>query len=518
MIHLDSVTYRYPDAIANTLGRVDIQTIDGELLLVCGISGSGKSTLLKTMNGLVPSFYGGAFGGSVRINGVDMTGAPARDFTEHVGFVNQFPEDQVVIDRVEDDICFTLENLGVEQATMRKRLEEVMDAVGVSHLRDRRISTLSSGERQRVAIAGALAAFPSHLVLDEPTSQLDPQSAEEVISAALALRDELGITLILSEQRLDRVLQYADRLCYLEANVDIKQGEPAVVIGETSFGPPIVQLGRALGWSPLPLSIREARSRFGSLNLSEPPARVEQTPGDLLLSVHGLSVRFREVQAVDSVDLELRRGEVVALMGRNGSGKSTLLKAAAGLIKTTGELKKTGTVALLPQNPEQTLFRKTVFDEIRDTLASRGRDASDAAVGAEADDFGVAHLLGRYPRDLSGGEKTRVALAAIAAGDPDIILLDEPTRGVDQPTKTAIAEFLESWRSEGRAVLMATHDVELAAEVCSRAMIMAEGEIIVDGPPTQVLGNSMTFSTQMNKISRSPLILTLQDALASICV
>ncbi|HVF12279.1 MAG TPA: ATP-binding cassette domain-containing protein [Actinomycetota bacterium] len=518
MIELRSVAYRYPGAGTSALDNLDLATVEGELLLVCGRSGNGKSTLLKTMNGLVPRFYGGTFSGSVRVNGVDMQGASARDFTDRVGFVNQFPEDQVVIDRVEDDICFTLENLGVERLAMRKRLEEVLDAVGVAHLRARRIRTLSSGERQRVAIAGALVAFPSHLVLDEPTSQLDPQSAEEVISAALNLRDELGITLIVSEHRLDRILQYADRLCYLEAGHLLQPGDPAIVLHDTDIGPPVVQLGRTLGWMPLPLSIRETRARFGSLNLVPTAPRQSPSPGDIVVSAHSLTAGFGDIRALRGVDLGLHRGEVVALMGRNGSGKSTLLRAMAGLSKTTGEVQRFGSVALLPQNPEQMLFRRTVSDEIRHTLIGRGRDASQRSVQEVAERFGITDLLNRYPRDLSGGEKTKVSLAAIAAGDPDIILLDEPTRGVDQPTKAALAQLLDLWRAEGRTVLMATHDVELAAEVSTRVLIMAEGEIIVDGDPSEVLGNSLTFATQMNKVSGDPHILTLQDAVGSICV
>lgn len=516
MIRLERVSYWYPETDLPALSEVDLAVDAGEMLLVAGESGGGKSTLLRAMNGLVPHFHGGRFTGRARVDGADTLDGHPRDLADRVGFVGQDPEDHAVVDRVEDDIAFTLENLGVEAPAMRKRVEEVLDALGIASLRSRRLDTLSGGERQRAAIAGALVAMPSHLVLDEVTSQLDPQSAEEVIGAILRLRDELGIAVILAEHRLERVLQYGDRLALMTSG-KIEAGDPASVLGSHDLGPPTVRLGRALGWDPLPLTLREARRRVQGLDVAPPPRPVPAAPGDALVRIGGLAVSLGGAAVLRGIDLEVASGEAIALMGRNGSGKTTLLRAIAGLLRSRrGRVEVAGRVALVPQNPGNMLFRATVADEIRATLRGRGAPAHEEAAAAEAERFSVGRLLHRYPRELSGGERTKVAIAAAAAGGPSLILLDEPTRGMDEPGKRHLCALIEAWKTEGRAVVLATHDVELAARIATRVVLLAEGEVVLDGPPRQALAASLTFSTQMNKVFGDPLILTVDDALCAL--
>lgn len=514
MIAVERLSYSYPESERPAVEGVQVEVESAELLLVAGDSGGGKSTLLKALNGLVPHFYGGRFEGRVIVDGTDTLGARPRDLADKIGFVGQDPEDHAVAGRVEDDIAFTLENLGLGAKTMRKRVEEVLDALGIAHLRARRLDTLSGGERQRAAVASVLAAMPSHLVLDEPTSQLDPQSAEEVISSMLRLRDEIGITIVLSEHRLERVLEYAQRLAIMEEGGAIV-GEPQALLSGRTIGPPVVKLGRALGWSPLPLSLREARRRAREVSLRPLPQKDSpHTPGHTSAAGNGLEVWLDGKRALHHVDFELREGEVVALMGRNGSGKTTLLRAMAGLAATKrGTVAAPERVALVPQNPEAMLFRSTVEEEIRVTLRGRVGRADDSTLHKEAEFFGVSHLLGRYPRELSGGEKTRVAVAAACAGDPGLVLLDEPTRGLDEPGKERLLELMGLWSAAGKAVVVATHDVELAARAASRVVLLSEGEVIVDSDPHSVLASSLTFSTQMNKIFGDARILTLEDAL-----
>lgn len=514
MILLDGVSFSYPEGDRPAVDAAHVAVEPGELVLVAGESGGGKSTFLRTMNGLVPHFHGGRFSGRVLVDGLDTLQCRPRDLAARIGYVGQDPEAHAVADRVDDDLAFTLENLGVPAATMRKRLEEVLDALGIAPLRSRRLETLSGGERQRCAIASVLAAMPGHLVLDEPTSQLDPQSAEEVIGSILRLRDDVGIAVVLAEHRLERVLSHADRLCVLSAG-RVDCGVPAHVLARHDLGPPVVRLGRALGWEPLPLGLREAARRARGLGpVRALPAPAGPAPGNVVARAAGLEVALAGRRVLGPVAQEIRQGEVVALMGRNGSGKTTLLRALAALLRPArGTVSVPGSLAYLPQNPGAVLFRRSVADEVRATLRGRGRAGGREAVAAEAERFGVAGLLDLDPQELSGGQRTRAALAAVAAGDPDLILLDEPTRGIDEPGKRHLASLLAGWSRRGKAVVLATHDVELAARVATRVVLMAEGEIVLDGPPREALAASLTFSTQMNKVFGDPGILTVEDAL-----
>lgn len=515
MIVLERVTYSYPDAGRQALAGVDLAVTGGEFLLVTGNSGSGKSTLLRTMNGLVPHFHGGKFSGRVEVDGLLTPDIRPRDLADRIAFVGQDPEDHAVAARVEDDIAFTLENLGFDSSTMRKRIEEVLDALGLARLRSRKLDSLSGGERQRAAIASAMVAMPQHLLLDEPTSQLDPQSAEEVIGSLLRLRDEIGVAIVLVEHRLERVLQYADRLCLMNEGIDV--GTPADVLSRHEIGPPIVKLGRALGWQPLALTIRDARGRVEKETVSVPVPAQESAPGEPVAAAAALEVALAGTPVIRFLDLVMHRGEVLALMGRNGSGKTTLLRALAGLVKPSrGRITATDSIALVPQNPQILLYRRTVADEIAATLRGRGRPADSTAVEREAEVFGLTQLLSRYPRDLSAGERTRAAIAAACAGEPTLVLLDEPTRGMDEESKHRLVGLLDRWRRQGRSVVLATHDVELAAQVATRVVLLAEGEIVLDGPPRAALAASLTFSTQINKVFQDPRILTLDDALLAL--
>lgn len=515
LISIQAVSYRYPGMADWAIRDLTMQTQQGELLLIAGSTGSGKSSLLRTANGLIPHFHGGVYHGKVLVDGLDTISYRPRDLADRVGFVGQDPESHAVAETVEDDIAFTLENLGFDLGTMRKRIEEVMDALSIAHLRQRPIDSLSGGERQRSAIAAALAAMPQHLVLDEPTSQLDPQSAEDVIASILRLRDDLGLTVIMSEHRLERVLQYADRLGVIDEKVRV--GDPAEILSHGIPGPPIVQLGKKLGWTPLPLSLRQARVRADSLDLTHRPRESPPAPGELRIRAKKLTVSLGGRRVLKGLDLEVFEGETVAIMGRNGAGKTTLLRILAGLIHpTAGHVDRSLPTALVPQNPELLLFRRTVSDEIASTLKGRKKEVSPKNIALEAEKFGVLDLVDRYPRDLSGGEKTKVALAAACAGDPAIVLLDEPTRGMDEAAKTHLAAQFTKWRQEGRSIVIATHDVELAARTATRVIILAEGEVVVDASPVKALASSLTFATQMNKVFGDPSILTIEDVMARI--
>ena len=345
MIRLDDVSFRYPDAATPVLHGIEMDVAEGELCLVVGQTGSGKSTLLQLVNGLAPHFTGGVLGGTVTVAGRDTRTHPPRDLADLIGVVGQDPLAGFVTSTVDDELAYGMEQLGTPDAVMRTRVEEVVDLLGIADLRTRTLAGLSGGQQQRVAIGSVLTSHPRVLVLDEPTSALDPTAAEEVLAIIVRLVHDLGITVLLAEHRLERVVQYADSMIQIHPDGTATHGSPAEILAAAPDAPPIVELGRLAGWSPLPLSVRDARRqaeplrarlRESYLSPRSKPARV-----DVVATVHDLRVQYNSVLALDDVQLRLHRGEVAVVMGRNGSGKSSLLWALQGSGKRSG-----GTVAL----------------------------------------------------------------------------------------------------------------------------------------------------------------------------
>ena len=536
MIELRGVGVTYAGASRPSLRDVDLRIEEGELVLIVGPTGSGKSTLLRTLNGLVPHFSGGTLTGSVVVGGRDTRAHRPRDLADLVGFVVQDPTSAFVTDTVEDEIAYGMETLGVEPTAMRRRLEETLDIMGLAELRDRGLRELSGGQQQRVSIAAVLAAGPRVLVLDEPTSALDPVAAEEVLSALHRLVHDLGYTVVLAEHRLERVVQHADRIVLVRDGVVSAPLDPAEAMALSPVHPPIVELGRRMGWSPLPLTIRDARRRAGSLRarlaaLDGTPAAsapVKDAASRSLVSVNRLVVRRGTVEALSKVTLGVSAGSVTAVMGRNGAGKSTLLAAMAGqLAATSGEVSVAGSsprrlaphdrvrvVGLVPQDSNLLLYADSVAAECR--AADRDFAAADGTTRAL-----LARIAGevdgdQHPRDLSEGQRLALALAIILAGRPQVVLLDEPTRGLDYPAKRRLVGILRDLAAEGHAVIVATHDVELVAEVAQRVIVLAEGEVVVDGPIHEVLTGSPAFAPQVAKILHPLPLLTVDDVSAAL--
>jgi len=534
MITFDNVSYTYPDAPHPALQNVSLHLPPGELTLLVGPSGAGKSTLLRCINGLVPHFSGGTLRGKITVNGLDPVLATPQLLSQHIGFVFQDPEAQFVVDVVEDEIAFALENAAMPPQEMRIRVEEVLDLLGLASLRRRRLDTLSGGERQRVAIAAALAFRPQLLVLDEPTSQLDPKSAEDVLQALVRLNADLGLTVILAEHRLERVLPFADKLVYLPANsADLLVGPPRQVLPHINLVPPLVALARALAWEPLPLTIKEGRrfSQPWQAGREIRPKNQADSPrqGEPYLHARRVDVKYNGQLVVRRADLKLWPGEVVALMGRNGAGKTSLLKSLVGLVPyQRGQVVAAGQnvakshvaqicrpVGYLPQNPNDLLFADTVLQELMMTLRNHGLQKSALSMSPQAllAQLGLASKADAYPRDLSVGERQRVALGAIMVTQPGALLLDEPTRGLDYPAKQQLTTLLQNWRKQGMAILLVTHDVELAAALADRVLLMSQGEIIANGPPGEVLGGSPLFAPQIARLFPGTGWLTVADVL-----
>ncbi|MGW3087495.1 ABC transporter ATP-binding protein [Streptomyces sp. NPDC001108] len=553
MIRFEQVSVRYEEAEHPTLSGVDLTVPEGELVLLVGPSGVGKSTLLGTVSGLVPHFTGGTLGGRVTVDGRDTRTHRPRELADLVGTVGQDPLSHFVTDTVEDELAYGMESLGLAPDVMRRRVEETLDLLGLAELRDRPIATLSGGQQQRVAIGSVLTPHPKVLVLDEPTSALDPAAAEEVLSVLQRLVHDLGTTVLMAEHRLERVVQYADQVVLLPSRGTAPvMGAPADVMALSPVHPPVVALGRLAGWEPLPLSVRDARRRAGGLRerladvappapgpvaaaapspLTAAPVRrgalarllgrgarpgdgtgAGEPVGEVAARVERLGVRRGRVEALRQVSLTVAPGETVALMGRNGAGKSTLLSALVGMVEPTSGTVLVGgraphrteprqmvrRVGLVPQEPRDLLYADTVGAE----CAAADRDAGAAPGSCRAL---VSELLpdvpdGTHPRDLSEGQRLALALAVVLTARPPLLLLDEPTRGLDYAAKARLVGVVRGLAAEGHAIVLATHDVELAAELAHRVVILSDGEVVADGETRKVVVSSPAFAPQTSKI------------------
>ncbi|MFE9168167.1 ABC transporter ATP-binding protein [Streptomyces kebangsaanensis] len=545
MIRFEDVSVTYDGADRPIVQGVDLEVPEGELVLLVGESGVGKSTVLGAVSGLVPHFTGGTLRGRVTVAGRDTRTHKPRELADVVGTVGQDPLSHFVTDTVEDELAYGMESLGLTPDVMRRRVEETLDLLGLADLRGRSIATLSGGQQQRVAIGSVLTPHPKVLVLDEPTSALDPAAAEEVLAVLQRLVHDLGTTVLMAEHRLERVVQYADQVVLLPApGAAPLLGAPADVMAVSPVCPPVVDLGRLAGWSPLPLTVRDARRRAAGLRerlggrgpvptaaapaAAAPPVPVPRQasrwrlrrrtahgaapPDAPVAEVRSLAVRRDGIQALRRVELSVAPGETVALMGRNGAGKSTLLGSLVGLVEPSGGSVRVGgavphrtpprelvrRVGLVPQEPRDLLYADTVAAE----CAAADQDAQAAPGTCRAL---VSELLpgvtdDTHPRDLSEGQRLALALAVVLAARPPLLLLDEPTRGLDYGAKARLVALLRELAAEGHAIVLATHDVELAAELAHRVVLLAEGEVIADGPTAEVVVSSPSFAPQVTKI------------------
>lgn len=508
-LQFERFAYRYPGGREQALIDLDLDIGGGEFVLVCGDSGSGKSTFLRAVSGLVPHHFGGGAEGAAMICGRDLRDHDAGALAAVCGTVFQDPESQRVMDSVRAEVAFPLENLGWEADRIALAVEETAAALGIDHMLDRRTDELSGGELQRVSLAAALATSPRVLVLDEPTSQLDPIAADDLLALLARINGDRGTTIVLAEHRIDRVLEHADRvLMFADGRLAIDAPPPeflARAAGDPRnrhILPPPADLFRRLGRTPLPVSVKDARSALGLPADHRPERRsvaAADRRGEAVLALHGISHTYRDgaVAALSSIDLELHRHEAAVLLGANGSGKSTLLRIAHGVQRAgAGSVERAGEVALLLQNPNDYLIHERVADE---------------APVAALERFGLAGFEQRDPRDLSGGERQRLALAIVMQDRPPALLLDEPTRGMDAARKLALAARLRELAEAGVAVLVATHDIEFAARFASRAIVLGGGRLLADAPVAQVLGGGSHYSTAIARLLPGSGVLTAEE-------
>ncbi len=529
-IEFDRVGITYAGQTEPAVRDVNFTLEQGELAVLVGRTGSGKSTLLGAINGLVPHFTGGTLTGSVRVHGRDTRDHLPRAMADLVGYVGQDPLAGFVTDTVEEELAYGMEQFGIDPQVMRKRVEETLDLLGIAELRHMALRDLSGGQQQRVAIGSVLTLQPQVLVLDEPTSALDPTGAEEVLATITRLVHDLAVTVVMAEHRIERVLQYADVLVHVNRDGLVEVGDPAEIMRTATVAPPVVELGRDQGWSPLPLSVRDARrkarglqSQLAATQLPEPAA----PDGPLALSARGVRVEYSGFTAVRDVDLDLRAGVITALMGRNGSGKSSLMWALQGAGR-----KKAGTVRVGEQDPAQLApaQRRTVVGMVPQTATDLLYLDSVAAECTQADAESAAEpgtclgllremvpdiVLDRHPRDLSEGQRLSLVLAIQLTARPQVVLLDEPTRGLDYAAKAALRRTLHACAVRGQAVLVTSHDVEFVAQTADEVVFMADGDVVATGTTSQVLLGSPAFAPQVAKILAPLPLLTVEQVRAA---
>ena len=534
MIEINNVTFTYAKGKKPALNDVSLSIKDSEFILIAGPSGCGKSTLCRCINGLVPSFYGGKISGSVTVQNINTLHTPTKEMAKTVGMVFQDPENQLIATDVEREIAFGLENLGLSKTLMAKRIEEVLDTVGIDHLRHRQISTLSGGEKQKTAIASVLVLHPEILVLDEPTSELDPKGAEEVIQLVKRLNEEFGLTVLLVEHRIDRVLQSVDRLILMNNGMIAYDDNPRDWIhhvGDTlpDIGvPPITRLSVALQKKNIdtktPLTIKEGRQNFSALLKSKKfkktdfsSIRKSKNSNDSVVTIKNLWYKYTDSPTIlRGINLSISKGEFVSLVGRNASGKTTLAKMLNGLLKPTkGTVEINGInttktsvenlardVGYVFQDPNVHLFADSVEEEITFMMHNLGFSPKSIEESLEKmlTQFNLNYCRYAYPRSLSTGEKQRVALSSVLAANPQLLILDEPTRGLDYELKKTLMHHLKTYQQNGGTILLITHDIELIAEFGERVLLISEGNLVADGTKHEVIANSLHFSPQINRL------------------
>ena len=449
---LEKLGFAYPETAVAAVADVSLELEPGEVVLVLGRSGSGKSTLIRALAGLVPHFHGGRFSGSVNIAGRDTRSTPPAVLAGTVATLFQDPEDQIVFERVASEVAFGPENLGLAPGEVAERVESSLAAVGAGHLLERKTRDLSGGELQRVCLASALALQPELLLLDEPTSQLDPEGAKTFLELVGGLARERGMTVVLSEQRPALPLEICDRVLFLERGRLLLDASR----------------DRAVRW------LEENAPAF--VEPFEPASTRAGDPGRAICTIEHVGYAYRPATPVlENVSLEIRRGEIVALAGPNGSGKTTLAKLACGLLELQqGRVELHGRAGYLSQDPGRYVVCERAEDEV-----ALGIGGDLVRARRWLDELGLGGSERRHPRDLSSGERERLGLATVLATEPDLLVLDEPTRGVDPGRKRELAELLQAGVS-GRATLLVSHDLAFARSVADRVVTLAENKVLVD--------------------------------------
>ncbi len=533
MITFANVSLIYPNSQKTILDNLTFSVDEGELILVIGLTGAGKSSFMKLINGVIPHHTAGILSGEIIVDGKTTNLLKPGELSGVIGIVGQNPLNGFVTSKVEDEIAFTLETNGYSPDVMRRRVEEVIDLLGLQNIRYRNLYTLSGGEQQRVAIASALVMNPKVLVLDEPTSALDPVAAEEVLAIVNKLVHDLGLTVIMAEHKLERVIHFVDRIVLVNGDGQVEIGSPQEIMKKSPINPPIVRAAKKLNLTNIPLSVRELKRLATQWQINIPKIKNANsivkpvTENNPIISAQKISVNYGEKVILKSIDLQVATGEILALMGRNGAGKSTLLKLISGqLSSTAGFLSVDGKnpdkligkelvnlIGFIPQEPADLFYGSSVQEECNMADADNGLAENSTLKTLRNLSSQINEKL--HPRDLSEGQKLTLAISIVLATNPKILILDEPTRGLDYQAKDVLVGILRKLSKNGTTIIMATHDVELVAEFATRVIVLADGELITDGSTLEVLTASPAFAPQMAKVFTKQNWLTVNDVLSA---
>ncbi len=527
IVEVKNLSYTYPNASKPALEDISISIDAGEFVLLTGPSGCGKTTFCRALNGLIPKFYNGTLTGSVHITGLDVAEHSTMELARHIGLIFQNPDNQIFALTVEKDIAFGLENLGIAKAEMKKEIDWAAKTTGIDSLRLRATHELSGGQKQRLTIASVLAMHPSIIVMDEPTSFLDPVGAEHIFDVLDRLNKEYGMTIIIIEHRIDIAAKYVDRIIVFDNGRVRSDGKPGLILAQEDTRllgvgiPRILTLAKRFDdhetmFSELPLTSDQFYEQITvCLKEQEFRSKKSRIPTDMLDLVgehhHSPLIQVKDlvfdypgdVHALRGVDLTINHGDYIAIMGENGAGKTTLVKHFNGLLRPKeGQIYLDGEdiskqsvaqlarrVGLVFQNPDDQLFEESVEKEIAFALRNFGmnEESIDKRVTWALNLLDLERYRESSPFILSGGERKRVALASVLAWDPDVLVLDEPTIGQDYGQKERLRHFLSQLRTQGKTVVIVTHDVEFVAESQPNIVLMAGGKVVAEGSTKSIM-------------------------------
>ena len=524
--HIQNLSFSYPSDSRQVLREIDLTIEKGEYVVLCGQSGSGKTTLLRQLKSVLAPH--GSLSGGIFFNGQPLDRVEQKEQAAKIGFVMQNPDDQIVTDKVWHELAFGLESLGADQKTMRLRVAEMASYFGIQSWFHRDVANLSGGQKQLLNLASIMAMQPEVLILDEPTSQLDPIAASDFLNTVKKINIELGTTVIITEHRLEDIFHCADRVVVMEEGRIIANDSPRRVAsslheqGSPMFAAlptPVRVFYESGAKGSCPLTVREGRSWLTDtfegkiLAVSEPAQEPETVKREAVLSVKEAWFRYERdsEDILQGVSFAVEQGTIHAIVGGNGAGKSTLLKAVCGInrlyrgkISVFGrELKKYGTrdlfrgcLAMLPQDPKSLFVESTVRRELEEM------SREETAIARVAELCQVTHLFACHPHDLSGGEQQRVALAKVLLTEPKLLLLDEPTKGLDSFFKIRFAGILQQLKAQGITVLMVSHDVEFCADYADAVSMFFDGQVLTTDTPRRFFGQNSFYTTAANRMSR----------------
>jgi energy-coupling factor transporter ATP-binding protein EcfA2 len=543
VIQVNQLTFSYPEAKGAALDEVSFNVKQGEFVVLCGASGCGKTTLLRHLK--KETLPVGKRSGSVMYNGALLEELPAIEAAEQIGMVFQHPENQIVMDQVWHELAFSMENVGYEQAVMRKRLAEISHFFGLEELLYKSVHEISGGQKQLINLASVLLLQPKLLLLDEPTSQLDPVAARDFLQLLYRLNQEMSMTVIISEHRLEDVIPLADRIVMLEggrvkynaAPKELSQsiGANEAVSNDMSYLPSVTKLflsahaaGKPFSAHEIPLTVREGKQWLAGQGGIKPDLshyegnREHQLQGakPRLLTCDEITFKYEKTgsEVLKKLSLNVYKHEFLAVLGGNGAGKTTMLQMMAGLLQPLrGKVKreKNIKVGYLAQNPLLYFSYDTVEEELQRMADYAGLADRERKIATVVDALQIAAILPKHPYDLSGGEQQRAALALVLLGEPDVLCLDEPTKGLDPVAKQRTAELLQQLCQLGKTIVMVTHDIEFAAEHATRCAMLFDGAIAAEAAPAAFFGTNYFYTTAINRTVREwlPEALTTKDVI-----